>query len=78
MHEENEMTVTPDQLRAAVADDMAQVLLKHYGTKPMAAVLVWYQEEQQLVNVVSNVPDQTCIALLADAIKISLNLPKAS
>jgi hypothetical protein len=57
---------------------LTQVLSRYYRGQPLAAVLVWYQDEDQLVNVVSNVQDQTAIALLCDAIKISLNLPKAS
>lgn len=67
-----------EEVRTQIAEAMSQVLAQHYGTKPLAAVLVWYQDEDQLVNVVSNVQDQRAIALLADAIKISLNLPKAS
>lgn len=69
---------TNEEIRTQVADALGQVLAKHYGNKPIAAVLVWYQDEEQLVNVLSNVQDQTAIALMADAIKISLNLPKAS
>lgn len=69
---------TDEMIRTEIADRMSKMLAENYGDKPMAAVLVWYVEEDQLVNVVSNVEDQTAIALLADAIKISLNLPKAS
>ena len=70
--------MTNEDLRTQIAADMSAVLGKYFGDKPLAAVLVWYLEEDQLVNVVSNVQDQTAIALLADAIKISLNLPRAS
>jgi hypothetical protein len=69
---------TNEAERTQIAQSMSEILARHYGDKPIAAVLVWYLDEEQLVNVVSNVEDQTAIALLCDAIKISLNLPKAS
>lgn len=69
---------TDEEVRAKLGVDMGLLLAKHLGDKPMAAVLVYYQEENQLVNVISNVENKTSIALLADAIKISLDLSKPS
>jgi hypothetical protein len=71
--------MTNNDVRDAIADDLAAIMTRHYGKDAqLAVVLVWYREEDQEVNVVRNGDPSTSVALLADGIKVALGLPQPS